>query len=319
MWFTTIERLSVAKAARATAVPKSLWDFSLPEITLEGLRRRNAFLDAIFYDISVVEKDEAVSVSPWLAAEGAMLVVPPRDNGALKIFSSVDALALQYGGSIRTLAVAGVGSSALGSAAFARNIADAIDEPVIAVVSGYGLADLAAEALGGYYWFGGLNAVRHAFEGLDRQRESGRVEEPLTQTTDFSLFQLSRDVRSIIALLQHESLQIELLTGHSKGNLVISEALYELRRRDKTTLQQIGANATIVTMSAKVCMPVDCIKVVDVVGSLDNLGILNSRPDISTDYTVPNAWHHTNTELPMHLPVTETIRELQKANLINIS
>ena len=49
-----------------------------------------------------------------------------------------------------------------------------IGEPVAAVVSGYGLADLATEALGGFFLFGAANSLRHGFEWLDRLRESVR-------------------------------------------------------------------------------------------------------------------------------------------------
>lgn len=58
---------------------------------------------------------------------------------------------LRHAPSANALAIAGVGSSALGAAAFARNVADGLGEPVAAVVSGYGLADVLTEALGGFF------------------------------------------------------------------------------------------------------------------------------------------------------------------------
>ena len=48
--------------------------------------------------------------------------------------------------------------------------------------------------------------------------------------------------------------------------------------------------------------------VIDIMGAWDWFGGLNSRRDIEADIVVPNAWHHTNTELPAHLPVTKTLR-----------
>ena len=48
----------------------------------------------------------------------------------------------------------GVGSSALGSAAFAWDVAEALAQPVIAIVPGYGVADAALQAMGGWFGFG---------------------------------------------------------------------------------------------------------------------------------------------------------------------
>jgi hypothetical protein len=318
MWPSAFSTLGVTHAARNAAITKELQNSALPELALESLRRRNAVLDALFYDIKVIPHAEAENVAPWLAAEGALLYVPPQGGGAMEVFPSADALANKHRDDVSTLAVAGVGSSALGSAAYARNVADAIGRPVVAVVSGYGMADLAAEALGGYFWFGGVNAIRHFVESVDLRRKSGMVVEPLAASNDLSLGQLSRDVQSVIALLQHKKLQIKLLTGHSKGNLVISEALYELSDRDSAATRRVSSAATIVTVSAKVGMPKACKKVIDVIGALDNFGFMNSRRDIRTDVSVPNAWHHTNTSIPLCLPVTETFRELLKRERITL-
>jgi hypothetical protein len=45
-------------------------------------------------------------------------------------------------------------------------------------------------------------------------------------------------------------------------------------------------------------------------GSWDWFGGLNSRPGIPADKLVPDAWHHTNTELYAHLPVTRSLRQI---------
>ena len=137
------------------------------EAALESFRRRNAILDGIFYDVGKVTHEEALKTAPWLAREGTILVVPPTGEGSLVLCGTVDDFFAAGGPGIRILVVAGVGSSALGAAAFARNVADAFGTTVAAVVSGYGLADLLTEALGGWFWFGTLNRLRHQFEGLD--------------------------------------------------------------------------------------------------------------------------------------------------------
>jgi hypothetical protein len=283
------------------------------EAYLEGVRQRNAVLDWLFYDVGVVSHGEAIALSPWLAAEGAILYVPPTGAGLLEVCASIDEFAAAFANKVHTVAVAGVGSSALGAAAFARNVADAIGEPVAAVVSGYGLADLATEAVGGFFLFGAANSLRHGFEWLDRLRESGAVADPGTSSAGAetgSPMQRSKDTRTVQALLSHKALKMKLLIGHSKGNLVISEALFQMKALDAARLRQIAKQLLIVTVSAKIAMPPDFEHIVDVMGQIDGFGALNSRWDLGTEVTVPFAWHHTNTELPMHLPVTETLRKL---------
>jgi hypothetical protein len=282
---------------------------------LEGVRQRNTVLDAFFYDVGVVRDDEAAAIAPWLAAEGALLIVTPTGAGTLTLCPTLDDFVAAGGESIPTQNVAGVGSSALGSAAFARNVADALGKPVAAVVSGYGLADVLTEALGGFFWFGGLNSARHLFAVLDRLTETDdRAERALEHYPVNSATRLTRDTRTVLALLRDRRFNFDLLTGHSKGNLVLSEALYQLMYADEARAVALAKAARIVTFSARIAMPDAFRNVVDVMGALDWFGALNSRPDIRTDYVVSGAWHHTNTELPAHLPVTRTFGALVGLN-----
>jgi hypothetical protein len=124
------------------------------------------------------------------------------------------------------------------------------------------------------------------------------------------LVRQSLDTRTVLALLEHPALSFDLLAGHSKGNLVISEALYALSDRDAARARALGSSATIVTFSARIAMPVEFRSVIDVMGEWDWFGDLNSRPFIRADRQVSQAWHHTNTELPWHLPVTPTLTEV---------
>ena len=50
--------------------------------------------------------------------------------------------------------ITGVGSSALGSAALAWDISVALKKPVLAIVPGYGVADVVLQGLGGWFAFG---------------------------------------------------------------------------------------------------------------------------------------------------------------------
>ncbi len=280
----------------------------LREATLEGYRRRNAVLDAIFYDVGVVTPAEAASVAPWLAREGALLIVPPSGDSALRICPDIEDFATNGGIHTRILAVAGVGSSALGTAAFARNVADAFNEPVAALVSGYGLADMLTEAAGGWFWFGALNRMRHMVEQIDDLARGNKFEiswpaEPMNPA------RASLDTRTLCQLLTDRRFHFGLLTGHSKGNLVISEALYALR--DEHQDDALG-DLAIVTISAAIAMPPRYRNIIDVMGEVDWFGAMNSNMAISVEYRPRNAWHHTNTELNWHLPVREVMSALRR-------
>ncbi len=149
------------------SLPERLQRSPLRNLTLEALRQRNTALDALFYDVKVITPEEAFYISGSLAAEGSIMIVPPSGGGALTLCETLEEFALRGGGDAQALAVAGIGGSALGAAAFARNVADAIDAPVAVVISGYGLADIITEAFGGHVFFGHLKGLRPVFQMLD--------------------------------------------------------------------------------------------------------------------------------------------------------
>jgi len=283
----------------------------LREATLESFRRRNAILDAVFYDVGRVTTEEARAISPWLAREGALLIVPPTETGELRLCLDVDDFAAHGGRDIRVLTVAGVGSSALGSAAFARNVADAFQQPVAAVVSGYGLADLVTEAIGGWLWFGGLNSLRHEFEQLDARSRAPSWADASLSIADSGLHleRLSLDTKTVCALLADARFSFSLLTGHSKGNLVLSEALFALEKNPEAA-GKLRDDAWIVKISAAVTIPPRFTNAIDVMGGIDWFGAMNSRPGMPIEKTYQLRWHHTNTEMWFHLPVKRVFREL---------
>jgi hypothetical protein len=279
---------------------------------LESFRRRNAVLDALFYDVKMVSSAEAQSIGPTLAREGAVLIVPPSGEGPLTLCNGLEEFVARSEGRVRAMAVAGVGSSALGSAAFARNVADAIREPVAAVVSGYGLADLASEALGGWFWFGTLNGVRSQFEGLDKATANPSrisIEASIDDAASF-VDRLSLDTKMVCGLLADKRLDFKLLTGHSKGNLVISEALYSIATGRTKVAKFVPNDLWIVKVSAAVALPESFANSVDVMGDFDWLGAMNSRFPLGIELKWNSAWHHTNTDLPFHLPVTKAFNQL---------
>jgi hypothetical protein len=308
----TLSTLSDVQIQRVAAFPAKVADNPFRAVALDSIQRRNAVLDAVFYDVGVVTKEETPELAFWLAREGAILAVPPSGEDRLRLFLTVDDFLLD-GGSVGALAVAGVGSSALGAAAFARNVADALGEPVAVVVSGYGLADVLTEALGGFFLFGALNSLRHMFEPLDTvSKLFTKTEKSFESSEGASWARTSKDTQTVIALLKDDRFSAKLLVGHSKGNLVISEALYAIDAEKKDLARDLAERSHIVTISAKIGMPPLFRNVLNVVGEWDWFGALNSRPDLKAHFTVPRAWHSTNTDFPMGMgiDVTATLKKV---------
>jgi hypothetical protein len=307
----SIQRLQNTQIARQASIPVEVLDKPEDAAFLEAFRKRNAALDAFFYDVPAISDDEAAHLAPWLAREGAILVVPPEGAGEIAVYATLEAFWNRPGDPVRVMAVAGVGSSALGTAAFARNVANALGKPVAGIVSGYGLSDLATEAIGGYFLFGQLNSFRHVFQFFEAEFRDQLLETP-------SLARASLDTRTVLALLEDPRSAFDCVIGHSKGNLVISEAMFALSKLDHERARAIGDATQFVTISAKIALPQVCKHVTDIMGALDWFGAINSRPDIRTDYLVPNAWHHTNREVGLSLNVPEALDHVRERGLLRI-
>lgn len=310
--FQTAFTLSLTQFARTLSLPERLQRSPARNIALEPLRQRNLALDALFYDVNAITPEEAFYISDSLAAEGAIIMVPPSGRGALTLCETIDEFILRGGAEARALAVAGIGGSALGAAAFARNVADAVDGPVAVVVSGYGIADVITETLGGLFFFGHLKGLRPMLESLDDLAGRPKV----GAYRDGTDARTSLDTRTVQALLADPRLSFRLLTGHSKGNLVLSAALHNLAKRHEERVVELAKHAKIVTIGTRIAMPPVFSDVIDVMGEWDWFGEINSRPFIHADQRIPQAWHHTNTDLGGHLPVTATLRAILAASPI---
>ncbi len=296
--------------SRAMALPWRLFSKPSGDAFLEALRRRNILLDALFYDVRVVTREEAADLSPAKAGEGTILIVPPGGGGGLIVCSTIESFFDAGGEEISTLTVAGVGSSALGTAAFARNVADAIGAPVAAVVSGYGLADLVTEATGGFLWLTGLTTLHDLWGRLDRSLDWVRAAATDPNAGGADPVVAERDADVVLALLRDERARFDLIVAHSKGNMVVGEALHALQREDRVRSDHIGETVHIVSISSRHQMPRSCRQVTEIVGRWDLIGSFATRRDAPPDVVVPDAWHHTNTDLVGHLPVTRVLKEV---------
>lgn len=309
--FETAFALSLTQFARSLSFPERLQHRPARNAALEPWRLRNTGLDALFYDVKSLTAEETFYISDSLASEGLIMIVPPSGNAMLTICDSVAEYKLRGGRDVHALAVAGIGGSAIGAAAFARNVADAIGEPVAAVVSGYGLGDIINETIGGSFFFGWLGHMRNDLEVIDDvvgRPHLGAYED--RHKLALKPHPSALDTDTVETLLADPALSFHLLAGHSRGNRVLSEALYAIKEEDRQRLRALAGGLRIVTFGGRITMPPDCRDVIDVIGELDWFGEINSRPQIDSDIRVPLAGHSTNTDFAGALQVTRILKDI---------
>lgn len=309
--FNTAFTFGLTQFARSLSLPERLQKRPFRNATLEPWRFRNSSLDAMFYDIKTLTADEAFYISDSIAAEGMLMIVPPTGQGMLMMCDSIDEYILRGGRDVHVMAVAGIGGSATGAAAFARNIANAVDAPVAAVVSGYGLGDMISEALGSNFLFGPLGFLRHNFEMIDdlvgRPKLGAYTRYDVTAGAPRKS---SLDTDTVEALLMNEALDFQLVTGHSKGNLIIAEALRSLESDAPVRLAELGKALKVISFSTRISVPAAIEPPLAIMGELDWYGELNATAPASHLIRVPRSGHSTNSDMPGALKITSLLRDV---------
>lgn len=238
---------------------------------------RNTSVDHLFYNTHALSGAEQRAIEHAGLRKGGVVVVPPTGTAtALRFYAT----AQDFTGSpdhpnIEAITVAGVGSSALGAAAFARDVADAYGIDVAAVVSSHGLDDVLAETLGGRWLWG------HAPHSL-----------------------LATEQRTIRQLANHPPPRLKALVGHSKGSLLINAALQHMAHRPTP----LTTPPAVVTFGAVVNLPASHPRKFQFIGELDVLGQLNSTP-AEPRITLKQAAHWLNAKVPLGIDVTAILRQ----------
>ena len=317
-------------------VPRS---FVEPLVRL--LRLTNTVLDVAFYDVnslmadlhacglSVVtdSEDEEILRGGGMAdalrildldalsnPEGSILVVSAKGPPYVTHFDDVRnflTYAKDRDPAIRTVSITGVGSSALGSVAFAWNISAALAEPVAAIVPGYGAADVVQQALGGWFGFGMYNfwVKQLAQEVLARTAPNiAHIGRRLMKSapgheeagTGAPLFRRGNGSSDVLHAILRELRGISHVLGHSKGALVIKNAINDLPSETTEGLHIVTFGCPIDEATPEVA------GYHQVLGRLDWLGWLNSwgnPPDVEIV-----SHHSTNTWIPLSMPVARLTR-----------
>jgi hypothetical protein len=280
---------------------------------------RNLFWDTLFYDIEALSPAERAEIATLSDHEGALIVVSPQQSGkGLRYYEDTTAMLSAEKATIGGVAIAGVGSSIVGTAALARNVADTYGLDVAGIVSGYGATDLMAEALGGWFFYGYIDKYRHILE-IMVEKAASAVRAPLAATAagnDARQGAIPRqlDTGTLLDILMANPDKLEILVGHSKGAMLIDFVLEEFVHRMNGQAHRFYDELDVVTVSAVVGVPHNFKKTCQIIGALDWFGGMNSLPDLLGDMNpatrpryVENAWHHLNLELPFRLGLGDAL------------
>ena len=196
----------------------------------------------------------------------------------------------------------GVGSSALGSAAFAWNISESLHEPVAAIVPGYGLADIIPQALGGWFGCGVHDFARRISQQLLAASglQLARIGRHLSSTAiGEEAFRSGNPESAILHVILDRKDQITRLYGHSKGALCIQNAVRSLKPERQRQLH-------VTTFGCVIQEETDA-DYNQIMGSIDGLGQLNSWGNWPEQWI--GSWHSTNSMLPLTMRVADLVKQ----------
>ncbi|WP_213739375.1 hypothetical protein [Bradyrhizobium sp. dw_411] len=310
--------------------------FELPKWLVEpavrSCRLFNTALDFVFYDVPALRAALAAKEATTQAAgdgslssisglnalsdpEGSLLIIDATIAPHVHEYRNVENFLESSDRQARDVDIAtitGVGSSALGSAALAWDISVALQKPVLAIVPGYGVADVVLQALGGWFAFGlhdflgsksliqaGLAISAPQTARIGRELSASIPNEPTVRGAPvFRHGSGSSDV--LHALLERRETPFRLLVGHSKGALQIGNAIESLPPERTRSLH-------VVTLGCPIGKNVPGVDYHQYLGLFDALGQLNAwghRPDCW-----PPTWHSTNPVLPPAMAAGEMTSE----------
>lgn len=282
-----------------------------------SLKARNTILDKVFYNVGGLTAAEVETLTRRTTSEGRILIVHPagtRGQNGVMPFDDHASVRASPGALLEQFCMAGVGSSDLGAAALARDIANATGKPVGAIVAGYGLLDVVTEGLGGWAYLGAMNRLLTLMDTSLRAAEHDEetpAQEPVEVTSavtapgttgiaSLATGWITRDSAALRRFFLDGDRDVRLLVGHSKGCLSIADTMGRLARTGDAAVHARLARVSIVTTGAVVRFPPECTQVHQYLGDMDVLGACNSRGGLPR-VLVPRANHHLNPLLPYHM------------------
>jgi hypothetical protein len=320
----------LSKLADLTAFELPKW---LVEPAVRSCRLLNTALDFVFYDVpalraALTEKDAPVQArgekppsriidfDALSDPEGSLLLIDATTAPYVHKYQSVKKFLespYQETRDVDIATITGVGSSALGSAALAWDISVALKKSVLAIVPGYGVADVILQGLGGWFSFGlhdflnsktmiqgGLAVSVPQTARIGRELAASTPQEP-TAPGGAPIFRHgSGSSDALHALLEQRETPFRLLVGHSKGALQINNAI-------QTLPSERTRGLCVVTLGCPIGENVTGVDYHQYLGLFDALGQLNAWGHWP-DHWSPT-WHSTNPVLPPAMAAGEMTSE----------
>lgn len=306
------------------------------ESVVRMLRLSNTALDSVFYDtprliadlqaadLDVATSDEKrptriIDLGALGNPEGSLLLIDATTAPYVHRFHDVGAFLESPHEEVRTVdvvTVTGVGSSALGSAALAWDVSRVLCKRVLAIVPGYGVADVIQQGLGGWFAFGlhdylgtktvtqnVLASLAPRTAAVGRQL-SATLDHPAT-LRDAPVFRHGSGSSDVLhSLIADRPARFSIVVGHSKGALVIGNAL-----RDQP-LDRVS-DLDVVTLGCPIAQDVTVARYHQFLGRYDLLGQMNMWGHWPTAWT--DTWHSTNVSLLAAMNVGELIEQALEA------
>ena len=285
---------------------------------------RNMLFDTVFYDVGGLTPAEHGDLLQRVVGfdEGGMIVVwPSGAERPIEYFKLSHDLVAAHP-DLDAVAIAGVGSSPLGTAALARQVADAHGAKVVGIISGYGAADLLSEALGGWVDFGTRNRVRALLEqvrsldgGERRALATAEAKAHYKILSDYLLVD-EPESNTLVNILLRQGAKLRLLVGHSKGALNIQNAAHGFEIDPRADAVSI-AELRVATFGCGITLPARFTQLDQFVGTYDVLGRLNTPARVTRHddfHWIEGRAHNLNERNPFHTPVDDLLtREAARA------
>jgi hypothetical protein len=263
----------------------------------------NSWIDAAFYNVGGLDRDELRELA-WIGKYhneplGTIVrVQPDRNRGRPRIKVSIAKDWCRHvDDSIDTVVVAGVGSSILGTAALAKDVADQLDKPVVGVVTGAGASGVIIDGLIGWYWYTPINRMNDYLMSFAHD-VAGAVR------FDASIVELEGDIigpsvpDEVLKYLITRPKVVRAI-GHSKGSLQLGVAV----EASAGTLGERADHLKVGTLGAVAALP-NCVDTCQVLGELDGLGLLVSTSEAR--HLLPGRSHSLNPDLPFGFGISLT-------------
>lgn len=201
------------------------------------------YADSTYYNTGCLTTYETNSLIAQSFAKGSVVVMTPTNN---VFYTGAAAEQMVIDGDVQIVTIAGVGSSVVGTAAFAKHVAKIKNQPVAGIVVGYGDGTVYTEGTQGY------------FIGRPSNIAGVYYEEPASQK---------------LVDLYAAGARPSMLIGHSKGNMDVANALFKMYNEGH---QSWYSGVTVKTFGCGVYVPAGVGSFRQYIGTLDTLGYTNT-------------------------------------------